>query len=247
MLTAHTPARKLSTLSESLLRHLDCYALAATAAGVGLLALTAPAEAKIVYTKIHQAIGPNGIYDLDLNHDGTVDFLIQRSTYCHSSSCAGFQKSLFAQGALGNGVMGVVGSRWPYASALKSGAEIGPRQRVGITGELLIVAKDQDFSTIYTWGQWVNVKNRYLGLKFKIKGEFHYGWARLNAATGGGKITTALTGYAYETVANRPLRAGQTQEISANQDAGATSGTAPDATLGALARGTQNAVSRRRP
>jgi hypothetical protein len=40
------PSRKPSTLSESLQRHLNAYALAASAAGVGMSALAQPAEAK---------------------------------------------------------------------------------------------------------------------------------------------------------------------------------------------------------
>jgi len=32
----------------------------------------------VVYTKIHHVIGPNGIYALDFNHDGTIDLLIER-------------------------------------------------------------------------------------------------------------------------------------------------------------------------
>jgi len=34
---------------------------------------------------------------------------------------------------------------------------------------------DVDFG--YYYGHWTNVKDRYLGLKFKINGKFHYGWA----------------------------------------------------------------------
>jgi hypothetical protein len=63
------------------------------------------------------------------------------------------------------------------------------------------------------WGGTNNngVKNRYLGLKFTIDGETHYGWARLTVAKGkrGSQVVDAiLTGYAYETVANKPLYAG---------------------------------------
>ena len=42
-----------------------------------LLALALPSEAKLVYTKTQEVIGPSGIYKLDLDHDGTTDFLIQ--------------------------------------------------------------------------------------------------------------------------------------------------------------------------
>jgi hypothetical protein len=52
------------------------YAAAATAASFSLLALSAGAEAKIVYTPIHHVIGPNTQFQLDLNHDGTADFLL---------------------------------------------------------------------------------------------------------------------------------------------------------------------------
>jgi hypothetical protein len=50
------------------------YALAASAAGVSLLALASPAEAKIVYTKTHRLLPGGKEIFLDLNHDGTNDF-----------------------------------------------------------------------------------------------------------------------------------------------------------------------------
>ncbi len=71
---------------------------------------------------------------------------------------------------------------------------------------------------------------RYLGLKFQIKGETHYGWARLNVsvrAQGGVNITATLTGYAYETIANKAIIAGKTKGEDESQGA----------TLGALAAG----------
>lgn len=71
-----TPSTTPSQLSAKLNHRLNMYALAASAAGVSLLAMGQPSEAKIVYTKTHQVIGGNGVYALDLNHDGVVDFLI---------------------------------------------------------------------------------------------------------------------------------------------------------------------------
>jgi hypothetical protein len=69
------PSRTPSKLSDSLRQQLNMYALAATAAGVGLLALAQLAEAKIIYTKTHHVIDDhNRYYYLDLNHDGKADF-----------------------------------------------------------------------------------------------------------------------------------------------------------------------------
>src|SRR5579859_1603899 len=69
----------VSQLSEAVNHRLTLYAIAATSAGVGLLALVQSAEAKIVYTKTHHVVGLHHPYKLDLTHDGTADFLIQET------------------------------------------------------------------------------------------------------------------------------------------------------------------------
>ena len=105
----HTPA----SLPARLDQQLNLYALAAGAAGVSLLAFAQPSEAKIVYTPAHKVIGTNGLYPLDLNRDGTIDFLIQQQGYPFSSSG---NNGLGAKGAVGNGVQG--------SSILASAAEL---------------------------------------------------------------------------------------------------------------------------
>jgi hypothetical protein len=63
----------------------------------------------------------------------------------------------------------------------------------------------------WTHGKWANVKDRYLGLKFQIDGKTHYGWPRLSVQLQqqNFQITATLTGYAYETVPHKRIRAGQ--------------------------------------
>src|SRR5579863_496492 len=125
-------------LSDSVHFQLSRYALAASAAGVGALALAQPAEAKIIYTKTHRVIGHNDIYPLDLNRDGTVDFIIQQlawmtgSLTCNASSW----KGLFVKEGFGNAVAGSRHrSEYRSASALKKDAPIGPDARfVSATG-----------------------------------------------------------------------------------------------------------------
>ena len=200
--------RKRVNLPDSIHRQLNVYALTASAAGVSLLALTQPSEAKIVYTKIHQVIGQNGVYELDLNHDGTIDFLIEQSSY-----------KLLAREALGNAVQGTVASYWNLAAALDKGARIGRGQGfVKGNGEALVAIIARTSGT-HTTGHWVDVKNRYLGLKFKIRGVTHYGWARLSVHVQGVNIIGTLTGYAYETIANKGINAGQTNGKADNSTA----------------------------
>jgi hypothetical protein len=70
-------SRQPYKLSESQHRQLDAYALAASAAGVSILALAQPCGAKIVYTSAHEKITN---FHLDLNHDGVTDFLLQATS-----------------------------------------------------------------------------------------------------------------------------------------------------------------------
>lgn len=214
------PSATPSQLSSKLNHRLNMYALAASAAGVSLLALAQPSEAKIVYTKTHQVIGANGVYALDLNHDGVVDFLIQQSGRFEATY------ALFANAALGNAVEGgpIVGRS--FAAALFRSAWIGPSQHFirGSRGEAMArVVYGFTTSGRYVSGPWAYVSNRYLGLKFRIDGKIHYGWARLSVGIQGNVITATLTGYAYETIPNRRLRAGNTQGTADAGTAGADS------------------------
>jgi hypothetical protein len=212
------------------------YALAATAAGVGMLALAQPAEAKIIYTPTHRTIKTHDILHLDLNHDRIGDFTISNQSFCTSDICGRTLRALPVGG--NNRVVGAKGIGGPfYAYALKRGVKIGPRQP--FSGKLM-AASGTEYGSV---GQWFNVSDRYLGLKFAIKGKLHYGWARLSVIVGGGHITAALTGYAYETIPNKPIIAGKTKgtdEIGIEAQASAAAFSAPSpklATLGFLALG----------
>jgi hypothetical protein len=249
--------RKASSLSDSVQQHLNRYALAASAASVSLLALATPSEAKIVYTKTHKVIGTNGLYPLDLNHDGTIDFLIQEQGYPFGASGS---NGLGAKEALGNAVEG--GNF--LASALAKGAPIGSRQRfissTGFFGERMFNAACSVDGGCSTVGKWANVNNRYLGLRFQINGKIHYGWARLSVAVQQGHtITATLTGYAYEDIPNKEIHAGQTQSADdalTNSDAKISKSASPIepalrklqvASLGQLARGAEYVPPGRRP
>jgi len=220
--------RKASKLSVPLSQRLNGYALAASAAGVGALALAPSAQAKIVYTHAHHVITPGHNYALDLNHDRTTDFTIQNYYGCNQDWCFDV---LSAIPAAGNGAQGARGFlSIPYAYALSGGAEIGLKQP--FSGKLM--ASDN----MGYLGRWLNVTNRYLGLRFQIKGKTHYGWARLSASDISPRITATLTGYAYETVANKSIIAGKTK--------GPDVITMEKATLGRLAQGAHGIAAGRK-
>jgi len=237
--------RPYSALPEPLQRRLNSYALAAGAAGVGILAVTQPAVAKIVYTPTHKVIGLNNKVALDLNHDGKSDFNFQESFFTTTSVGENHSIKLSVLPAHKNEIWGMN----HHASALAAGVQVGPKGRFSYAKKTLAVDyyADGTGGSGTCAGLWNNVKNRYLGLKFSINGKTHFGWARLTVTCtttfGNHVVTGLLTEYAFETVPNKPIVTGETKgpdnETRRDQPAPAAL-TAPSpqpATLGMLAMG----------
>jgi hypothetical protein len=212
--------RKSVNLSESLHRRLNSYAVAASAAGVAALALT-PAQARIVYTPAHVTLQVGKPYALDLNHDGITDFFLLQMfelstnylSACRQLFKAGTETFCY-KSATGQNVVRVIESLGKvWGAALRPGAKI---QRgdpfpnfaaVGLASSVPISSR--------VFGPWLSggkgVKNRYLGMKFKIDGRFHFGWVRMTVDPNFTRFTTTLTGYAYETIPGKAIIAGQTK------------------------------------
>lgn len=88
------------------------------------------------------------------------------------------------------------------------------------------------------WGKNRRASGPYLGFKFLIDGEIHYGWARIAVKADFLHLSATLTGYAYETVANRPILTGFTRgSADASSDPSQEMQPAASGTLGQLAAG----------
>ena len=245
------PARPASILPNRLHQRLDAYALAATATGVGMLALAQPAEAKIVYTPTHRNLILGQPFPLDLNHDGIVDFFLldafTRTQYDHFlSACQSVSNYGGPYHCLSKSVNLVKASSNGFAAALRRGKKIESRNHFVQVGEM----GDVEFPDNHWFGPWVDdgkgVRCRYLGLKFDINGRYHFGWARLTVLTKtGNDFTATLTGYAYETIPGKGIVAGQTKGPVAPTGDSAASTSPQNTSLGALAAGVQNRPKRR--
>ena len=206
--SAGSPGRGRAKLSANLDKNLLTYAVAASAAGVSLLALAQPADAKIVYTKANSEIAPNKTLNLNLNHDRHIDFVFSNCVYETTSNRGPFIEYLAIAPSGRNGVLG-------HASVLASGISVGPKRR--FQARTVTMLKFSQYCTpdslcdTHISGAWKNITGSYLGLKFFIRGQAHFGWARLNVTLSDKGIYAMLTGYAYETVANRPIITGDTK------------------------------------
>jgi hypothetical protein len=227
-------SRTTADLSESITRQLNMYVLAASAAGVGMLALVQPAEAKIVYTPAHVKI--TGKLALDLNHDGINDFYFS-TNYNHSTNYS-FAYLVVEPGKNQNQLL----DKDFFPLAIRAGVRVGGAQHFSSNGLMAKVLVNNTNGHIRFEGDWANsgkgVKNRYLGLKFLISGKIHYGWARLNVTINSfDEPEGTLTGYAYETVPGKAIIAGATKGPDDAEPTASRTPTPEPATLGTLALG----------
>jgi len=238
-------SRPIVQLGPQMEKALSSYASAALAASVGLMAMARSAEAKIVYTPAKIPIRVDGgPVVLDLNHDGIADFILS-NVFRVFTSDRGYPSAsvatllVSASGVMRNQVLGkgVTTSHGAnrFASALPAGYSVGAKKSrfqkspTAAMERLTVDWSPEDprakkYYNCSTWspgcrsyksGQWLYKKNRYLGLKFVIKGEIHYGWARATVTRTSKRqfdnsITATLTGYAYETIPNKPIITGKT-------------------------------------
>jgi hypothetical protein len=217
-----------------------------------VLALAQPCEAKIVYTPAHVSIGINSMVHLDLNHDGVKDFTFVDKFVTNATGKFGSLSVVPTRRA--NEAWGYVSRGGQFASALPAGWLIAASTHFHRGADFMAGASTQRGGASYCAKQWGDTPNRYLGLKFSIKGKTHFGWARLSVNCDQGQVTATLTGYAYETVVGKSLRTGQKKD---DADEGLTVGqerpsvsnihhVSEPATLGSLARGAEGLVAWRR-
>ena len=231
-------SRNATQLTSAMEKKLLGYVTLAAASGVAMLALAPSAEAKVIYTAAQQKLPLNTTFTLDVNGDGIPDFkffastllggAVRRDTYTFNSNA-----ELTVAGAVQSNE--VWGAR-EAVSVLPAGIKIGGNGKFASSHFIMGFVAATDGEPPDYYGPWApaggDVKNHYVGLKFVINGETHYGWARFNMRIRQptkGNLQAELTGYAYETVPNATIMAGQT---SGAEEAG----TQP-ATLGQLAAG----------
>jgi hypothetical protein len=191
--------REQQNVPAPLHHRLNAYALAASAAGVSVLALVQPSEAEIVYTPadVTFTIRKGITFSLDLNGDGITDFVF--------GGGIDYETSFYVGGLRRNRVLGVEtgGSSECFASALQKGRIVAKLDQLC----------EQSYAIMNPF--WRNASERYLGLHFAISEQAHFGWARLTVHDNGDHVEVHLTAYAYESVPNQRIKAGQMSDDDA--------------------------------
>jgi len=198
-----------------------CLAYALAAGGTALM--SAPANAEIVYTPTDIAVDTPGTILVDLNNDGISDLELDDFSVFGSSS--GQIKQLGVRGAQ-NPTARVIGQKagFPFSDGVvfpaPYGFSIGPNTPKNFLGPLrtasgpaMVGGRFFAGSGPSFYGPWRHAAKKYIGIKFSINGQAHYGWARVTVNTFidhylNVHIRAKLTGYAYETQPNTAILAG---------------------------------------
>ena len=174
---------------------------------IAFFSVAVSASASINYTPVNRVIPNDGAYGIDFDHDGVKDFWIGSffgTAFCGLRSSPGGSANISpvksTSGVTLNG---------SFAAALPAAVTVGSTQVFAQRQTLLMFFRCGTHA-----GNWLNVSNHYLGLEFQIAGQTHFGWAELSvtASTFGPTqgLTTVVVGFAYETIAGKPIITGQT-------------------------------------
>jgi PEP-CTERM motif len=215
---AERSPREAVPLKEHLSKRLSAYALAAGAAGAGLLATTQPSLADIVYTPTQIEVARGDIADISFNNvvrdvEFVNHYLLTSCSWCvGGGEIFGYVDANVILGYASQGGRALKLGR--YGAPLPKGSQIGPLgsspTSVGVmdwTSHVVPSSLQSRFRSVYSSGRWASPG--YLGIKFLIDGQAHYGWI-----AGQGNVTSfEILGWAYNTVPNQPIDAGQTSSV----------------------------------
>jgi hypothetical protein len=157
-------------------------------------------QAQVIYTDVNPDSLVSSSYELDLNNDGTPEFRIEKTTDggidIVQATGLSNQDSLIGYYA---GFPAITG----YPSALSSNEIIDSTSTFVDEGVM-----GGDHELIMEDADWPDGFNRYLGLKFNISGEVHYGWAKIKISTDYAAFT--ISEYAYSATAGEAINSGIT-------------------------------------
>ena len=182
-------------------------------------------NAQIVYTDVIPDTSmtcPNNpcnkSYSLDLNNDGTVDFTLRTVNNVLTCSFQNFisTKSVSILSQSGN----LAASNMLFANSSIGSSLSFSTNSVTLRSIVTGFIGPGCTGSLGTTGSWINTSDYYLGLQFALGGNTYYGWVRLNVVVASSSSTVSCTvkDYAYNTIPNQLILAGQTTTTGINEN-----------------------------
>ncbi len=188
---------------------------------ITVMLFSASANAQIVYTDVNPDVTYNtngGVYALDLNNDGITDFNI---TFTTSTINAGTNRYIRITPLGANKVGNDLSYPYPSALSLNTLIDSSSFTWLGTANQHLIsrirFQPPQGGAPVWQFrGNWNGASNKYIPLQLDLSSQKYYGWARLDAAANA--ISFTVKDYAYNTVPNQSILAGQTTTTGINEN-----------------------------
>ena len=152
-------------------------------------------NAQIVYTDIPDAT-PNATFPLDLNNDGTVDFMLQFGGSAGNIGvlCYPQQNNAYAGNFVGSDYL-----PWALSASTSICDTLATWYGTNYPGTMGIGANI---------GYWPGAIDRYLALKLIVGTNTYFGWVRLDVVPTSTSFT--VKDYAYQSTPNACIQSGQT-------------------------------------
>ena len=186
---------------------------------VTTILISASANAQIVYTDVNPDTTFNtngGVYALDLNNDGITDFNITFTTVAISQ---GTNRYITITPLGANKVGNDFSFPYPSALSLNTLIDSGSFSWLGSANQSLIsriwFTPPMGASVWQHRGNWNGATDKYIPLQLELGSQIFYGWARLDAATDA--VSFTVKDYAYNSIPNQSILAGQTTTTEINE------------------------------
>jgi len=200
------------------------------------------ANAQIVYTDLNPDIlrncntnsGCSGNYSLDLNDDGITDFILTPKEV--QNGCGRCNSLVFVFGEGYSAEISSTAQSWIADTV--GGYEFNTLidSSLGWTNDLHILARalqacvpcpaparGSHFVDAPPTGPWSNIFGKYLALKTQVGTDIYYGWVKLGVGININFVTITIMEYAYNSIPNQPILAGQGMTTSVIENAFASS------------------------
>lgn len=180
---------------------------------VTLMLFSVSTNAQIVYTDVNPDVTYNnngGVYALDLNNDGIIDFDI---TFYEVQIPNAINKFIRIN-PLGSNAVGNDLNSYPSALSLNTLIDSSSFQWLGsanqhLISRLLFIPPPTPPQPAF-WilkGNWNGASNKYIPLQLDLSSQKIYGWLRLDAATDAASFT--VKDYAYNSIPKQSILAGE--------------------------------------
>jgi hypothetical protein len=202
---------KKSTRQSSLSR-LSAYSAMAAA----FMAGGNEAVAEIIYNDFDDVtIEIGDVFELDIDGDGIDDFHFRANSITGTAGTWSFASIFGSYTTLGiggpsNQVMAYSGPYYYYGSFLESGDPVSSGADWPASASSIVVIGSNFYGVSY--GAFPGQGDGYLGVRFSIDGNIHYGWIRLSAELD--PVTVTIKDAAYENTAETAIDAGATESVS---------------------------------